>query len=167
MASNDYYHSNIPSPPAYEQAAPGRTTPAAGATSAAPGLGYASYNPSHHDDSAPYHNRESQQSFASDGAYHAAGRVPEGDHYAENIPLKAQTQFGNNPDWMQQQQTQYPPYPTSPGAIENRGRGDSRPKKRGFFKKKPAWATWILTVAMIITFIIELVKTGESRLLDH
>ncbi|KAJ5098109.1 hypothetical protein N7532_005110 [Penicillium argentinense] len=164
MAANDYYHANIPSPPSYEQAAPGRTTPAASTTGApgvAPGLGYASSSPSHRDDpSAPYHNRESQQSFLSDGGYHAAGRVPDGDHYAENIPLKAQTQFGNNPEWMQQQ-TQYPPYPASPGAIENRGRGNPRQRKRGFFKKKPAFVTWTLTVAMIIAFIIELVKTGQ------
>lgn len=173
MAANDYYHSNIPSPPAYERTNPGHTSPAPTATAAttapgtAPGLGYSSYNQSHHDDpSVPYHNRESQQSFASDGgAYYAAGAVPDGDHYSENIPLKSQTQFGNNPEW-QHQQTQYPPYPPSPGAVENRGRGAPRQKKYlGYFKKKPAWATWILTIAMIITFIIELVKTGESCLL--
>ncbi|KAJ5568175.1 hypothetical protein N7450_010661 [Penicillium hetheringtonii] len=157
-ANNDYYHSNIPTNP-------GRSaTPATGAATTAPGLGYASYNPSHPDDpSVPYHNRESQQSFASDGGYYAAGAVRDGDHYSENIPLKAQTQFPNNPEW-QQQQTQYnpyPPYPPSPGAVEDRGRGDPRQKKRGFFKKKPAWATWILTVAMIVTFIIELVKTSQ------
>jgi hypothetical protein len=180
MASNDYYHSNIPSPPAYEQAvpgttAPGRTTPAAGATAstaAAPGLGYSSYTTSHHDDpSVPYHNRESQHSIASDGgAYYSAGGAHDGDHYSENIPLKSQTQFGNNPEW-QNQQTQYNPYPPSPGAVENlnRGRGDPRQQqqKRGFFKKKPAWATWILTLAMIITFIIELVKTGELCLFNQ
>jgi hypothetical protein len=154
MAANDYYHQNIPQPPTYDQAVPGSThqTP-----TIAPGIGYASHSANHDDPSAPYHNRESQQSFVSDnGQYQAAGRVTEGDHYSENIPLKAQTQYGNNPDWMRQQ-TQYPP---SPGALEDSRRGDGR-KKKGFFKKKIAWVTYILTLAQIIVFIVELVKNGE------
>jgi hypothetical protein len=154
MAANDYYHQNIPQPPTYDQAVPGSThqTPAT-----APGIGYASHGASHDDPSAPYHNRESQQSFVSDnGQYQAAGRVTEGDNYAENIPLKAQTNYGNNPDWMRQQ-TQYPP---SPGALEDSRRGDGR-KKKGFFKKKIAWVTYLLTLAQIIVFIVELVKNGK------
>ncbi|KAJ5672163.1 hypothetical protein N7507_001290 [Penicillium longicatenatum] len=156
MAANEYYHSNIPSPPSYEQVNPGKQDHA---TSSAPGYGYAPNLSNSDDPSAPYHSRESQQSFASDnGAYHAAGRVGEGDHYAENIPLKAQTQFGNNPDWMHQQ-TQYPP--ASPGALEDSRRGQDRRKKKGFFQKKPAYVTWTLTLIQIIVFIVELVKAAQ------
>ncbi|KAJ5782523.1 Peptidase S54 rhomboid [Penicillium paradoxum] len=152
--ANDYYHSNIPQPPSYDQAIPGRTDQTAHPV---PGFGYSSYDNNHDDPSNPYHNRESQQSFASDnGHYQAAGRPAEGDHYAENIPLKTNTQYGNNPDWMRQQ-TQYPP---SPGGLE-----DSRPrdirKKKGFFKKKIAWVTYILTLAQIVVFIVELVKNAQ------
>ncbi|KAJ5295630.1 hypothetical protein PENANT_c001G08839 [Penicillium antarcticum] len=154
MAANDYYHQNIPQPPTYDQAVPSSTnqTP-----TTAPGMGYASHPANHDDPSAPYHNRESQQSFVSDNEqYQAAGRVTEGDHYSENIPLKAQTNYGNNPDWMRQQ-TQYPP---SPGALEDSRQRDGR-KKKGFFKKKIAWVTYLLTLAQIIVFIVELVKNAQ------
>lgn len=157
MAANNYYHhQDVPAPPSYEQITPGRTD----RLPAVPGYGYASPNTyNHNDPSAPYHNRESQQSFQSEnGAYpSAAGRVTDGDQYAENIPLKAQTQFGNNPGWMHQQ-TQYPP--PSPGALEDRRRMDNK-KKRGFFRKKPAWVTYILTTIQVVVFIVELVKSGE------
>ncbi|KAJ5265683.1 hypothetical protein N7524_006701 [Penicillium chrysogenum] len=154
MASNEYYHTNIPQPPSYDQAVPGKTdqTP-----HAVPGFGYASPSYNHDDPSTPYHNRESQQSFLSDnGHYQTAGRATEGDNYAENIPLKTNAQYGNNPDWMRQQ-TQYPP---SPGGIEDSRQRDSR-KKKGFFSKKIAWVTYILTLAQIIVFIIELVKNAQ------
>lgn len=158
MAANEYYHSNIPNPPSYDQVAghSGDRLPAA------PGYGYASNNYNHDDPSTPYHNRESQQSLQSDnGAYPAAGRVTDGDNYSENIPLKAQTQYGNNPEWMHQQ-TQYPP---SPGAVEDRRPRENR-KRRRFFQKKPAWVTYILTTAQVIVFIVELVKSGECCKLD-
>lgn len=157
MAANDYYHKNVPAPPSYDQAAPGHSSPPV----PAPAFGYSSHSPVSQDDpSTPYHSRQSQQSFTSEhGAYPAAGRMTDGDQYAENIPLKAHTQYGNHPDWTHQ--TQYPPYPPSPGALEDRGhRGDGR-KKKGFFKKKPAWVTYALTIAQIIVFIVELVKAGQ------
>lgn len=157
MAANDYYHTNIPQPPTYDQAVPGKSDQTNHAATTLPGIGYSSHNPD--DPSAPYHNRESQQSFASDnGQYQAAGRAGDGDHYSENIPLKANTQYGNNPDWMRQQ-TQYPP---SPGGLEDRRQRDSR-KKKGFFSKKIAWVTYLLTLAQIIVLIVELVKNGEPR----
>jgi hypothetical protein len=156
MAANDYYHTNIPQPPSYDQAVPGKTDHTANTV---PGIGY-QYHNNHDDPSAPYHNRESQQSFVSEnGQYQTAGRAGEGDHYSENIPLKANTQYGNNPDWMRQQ-THYPP---SPGGLEDSRQRDSR-KKKGFFNKKIAWATYLLTLAQIIVFIVELVKNGELRL---
>lgn len=161
MAANDYYHSNIPSPPSYEQANPGRTPDHA--ASPAPGLGYAAPSLANRDDSAaPYHNRESQQSFASEHpGYQTAGRVGEGDPYAENIPLKSQPPYGDNREWMNSQ-TQYPP---SPGGLEDarrRGPPNGR-RKKGFFSKKPAWVTWTLTLVQVIVFIVELVKAGELK----
>ncbi|KAJ5873981.1 uncharacterized protein N7529_002411 [Penicillium soppii] len=153
MAANDYYHTNIPQPPSYDQAVPGKTDHTANTV---PGIGY-QYHNNHDDPSAPYHNRESQQSFVSEnGQYQTAGRAGEGDHYSENIPLKANTQYGNNPDWMRQQ-THYPP---SPGGLEDSRQRDSR-KKKGFFNKKIAWATYLLTLAQIIVFIVELVKNAQ------
>jgi len=55
------------------------------------------------------------------------------------------------------QQTQYPP---SPGGLEDSRQRDLR-KKKGFFSKKIAWVTYILTLAQIIVFIIELVKNAQ------
>jgi hypothetical protein len=154
MAANEYYHSNIPQPPSYDHTASGHS---GDRLPAVPGYGYATNNYNRDDPTAPYHNRESQQSLQSDnGAYPAAGRVTNGDHYAEDIPLKAQTQYGNNPEWMHQQ-TQYPP---SPGGLEDRRPRENR-RKKGFFKKKPAWVTYILTLIQVIVFIVELVKSGE------
>lgn len=150
MAANDFYHSNIPNPPPYDRPNPSQYT-----YDHDPSVASA-YSYSHHDDpSVPQHFRESTQSINTDGGhYQSAGRVPaEGEHYADNIPLKAQTQFGNNPAFMQQP-TQYP---MSPSSAER-----GRRKKQGFFKQKPAWVTWILTLAQIIVFIVELVKAGEN-----
>ncbi|KAJ5558456.1 hypothetical protein N7461_002428 [Penicillium sp. DV-2018c] len=156
MASNEYYHTDVPQPPAYttySQTVPGRPDYTANTV---PGFGYASHS-NHDDPSTPYHHRESQQSFVSDnGQYQTAGRTTEGDNYSENIPLKTNAQYGNNPDWMAQQ-TQYPP---SPGGIEDSRPRNSR-KRKGFFSKKIAWVTYILTLAQIIVFIIELVKNAQ------
>lgn len=156
MAANDYYHTNISQPPSYDQAIPGRPDQA---PHTVPAYGYAGHTDNHDDPSAPYHHRESQQSFLSDnGHYQTAGRATEADNYAENIPLKSNTQYGGNPDWMRQQ-TQYPP---SPGGLEDNRPREMR-KKKGFFNKKIAWVTYILTLAQIVVFIVELVKNGELR----
>lgn len=160
MATNDYYHhQHIPPPPHFEHTASAQTDRP---LPPVPVYGYASPSTySHNDPSTPYHHRESQQSFQSEsGAYPAAaGRVTDGDQYAENIPLKAHAQFANNPDWTHQQ-TQYPP--PSPGAVEDRQPREYK-KKRRFFRKKPAWVTYLLTTIQIIVFIVELVKSGECR----
>ncbi|KAJ5178391.1 uncharacterized protein N7500_001090 [Penicillium coprophilum] len=143
MANNEYYHTNISQPPTYE-ATPGKTDQY---PPTAPGFGYASpsYN-NHSDPAAPYHNRESQQSIASEnGHYQAAGRVADGDNYAENIPLKTNTQRIT----LRHQ-----------GGIEDSRQRDSR-KKIGFFSKKIAWVTYLLTLAQIIVFIVELVKNAQ------
>ena len=161
MAANEYYHSNIPSPPSYDQVTGGR----AGAAHTTPGYGYgyaAQDSGNDNDPSAPYHHRESQQSLASDTGYPAAGRMTDGDHYAENIPLKAHTQSGNYPDWMHQQT----PYPPSPEALEANRRPRRRAtnrKKKGFFQNQIPWVTYTLTLIQVIVFIVELVKAGELR----
>ncbi|KAJ6119784.1 hypothetical protein N7523_004064 [Penicillium sp. IBT 18751x] len=153
MAASGYYHSNIPEPPSYDQVT-GHSEDRLPAAGYAYGAGANAHN--HDDPSAPYHYRESQQSLQSDnGAYQSAGRVADGDHYSENIPLKAQMPYGNNPEWMHQQ-TRYPP---SPGALEDRRPREH--KKKGFFKKKPAWVTYILTLVQVIVFIVELVKSAQ------
>ena len=163
MAANEYYHNpNTSQPPTYDQLPDGQGLSGHPApvnpNSNAPG--YALPGPSHQADaSAPYHNRQSQYSLQYDnGVYGTAGRVADGDHYAENIPLKAQPQYSNNPEWMHQQ-THYPP--PSPGGLGGRPRVGNQ-RKPGFFRKKPAWVTWALTVAQIVVFIVELVKNGES-----
>ncbi|KAJ5585045.1 uncharacterized protein N7459_004845 [Penicillium hispanicum] len=155
MAANEYYHSNIPSPPSYDQVAGGRPDQSYDAPGYGYSHGYGHNSANHNDPSVPYHNRESQQSLASENGYPAAARVTDGDQYAENIPLKAQT---HNPDWMHQQ-TQYPP---SPGALEDRRRprGGGR-RKQGFFRQKPAWMTYTLTLVQVIVFIVELVKAAQ------
>ncbi|KAG0158286.1 hypothetical protein PDIDSM_5799 [Penicillium digitatum] len=154
MASNEYYHTNIPQPPGYDHTVPPKTDQA---PHTVPGFGYASHSYNHGNPSAPYNGRESQQSFASDNEqYQTAGRSTEGDNYAENIPLKTNAQYGNNPDWMRQQ-TQYP---LSPGGLEESQQRGVR-KKKGFFSKKIAWVTYILTLAQIIVFILELVKNAQ------
>ncbi|EPS32822.1 putative rhomboid protein [Penicillium oxalicum] len=161
MAANEYYHNpNTSQPPTYDQLPDGQGLSGHPApvnpNSNAPG--YALPGPSHQADaSAPYHNRQSQYSLQYDnGVYGTAGRVADGDHYAENIPLKAQPQYSNNPEWMHQQ-THYPP--PSPGGLGGRPRVGNQ-RKPGFFRKKPAWVTWALTVAQIVVFIVELVKNA-------
>ncbi|CAL5873282.1 uncharacterized protein PFLUO_LOCUS7553 [Penicillium psychrofluorescens] len=122
-----------------------------------PGYGFAGPNTYRDDDPAvPYHSRYSQQSLASDGGgYENSGRMADGDQYAENIPLKSATQNAHNmnPEWMER--------PPSPGGFYDNDRQNSRRKRGGFFSKKPAWVTWILTAAQIIVFIVELVKSAQ------
>lgn len=109
-----------------------------------------------HPDHDPYYARYSQNSLASDnGAYPIEGRRDDSDQYAENIPLQ------QRPDWMQQP-THYPP---SLEAQQNMGPPASsrgRRKRTGFFKKKLAWVTYILTTAQVAVFIAELVRNGKA-----
>ncbi|KAJ6164891.1 hypothetical protein N7470_003563 [Penicillium chermesinum] len=150
MAANNYYHSDIPQPPAYDRATP---SPYNHDPSVAPAYSYA-----HHDDpTAPQYFHESTQSFMSgDANYQNTGRVQAEDEYADNIPLSTKSQFGNHPGYMHQP-TAYPVY-SEP--AEELGRGGKR-RRLGFFKKKPAWVTWTLTLVQVIVFIVELVKAGQ------
>lgn len=160
MAANSYYNTGYSNnPPTYEQANP--HTDSFHRQSPAPTYTGPSGHP--YADSEPPHIRDSQHSLGSDqGAYVAGGRLNEGDHYAENIPLKENTQYSNGPppaNWMQQP-THYPPDPAMLESAPNRSRG----KKKGFFKKKTPFVTYILTVVQIAVFIAELVKSGMSDL---
>lgn len=155
MAANEYYntsggHNNGPSHP---PPVPDYT-----------GMGGNPYT-THHD---PY-ALHSQHSLASDNEPYSTttlGRNPEHDQYAEDIPLKPHAQYPNAPPptWMQQP-TQYPPSPESqqmpdPLVVPGRQGRRRRRRRRGFFGKKIPWVTYVLTVAQIVVFIVELVKNG-------
>ncbi|KAE8373196.1 hypothetical protein BDV26DRAFT_272673 [Aspergillus bertholletiae] len=158
MAANSYYNTGYSNnPPTYEQAIP--HTDSFHRQSPAPTYMPPSGHP--YADSEPPHVRDSQHSFGSDqGAYGAGGRLNEGDsHYAENIPLKENTQYSNGPppaNWMQQP-THYPQDPAMLESPPDRSRG----RKKGFFKKKIPFVTYTLTLVQIAVFIAELVKSGQ------
>ncbi|KAL2864517.1 rhomboid family membrane protein [Aspergillus lucknowensis] len=123
-------------------------------------LGYHSSSPYHQNqESDSHHLRYSQQSIGSEsGAYIAGGRINENDQYAENIPLKSPGPYANEPpqnNWMHQP-THYAP---EPGMMEPQPPHTRR--KKGFFHKKIAYVTYILTLAQIIVFIVELVRSGQ------
>lgn len=157
MAAYDYYQQSGRQPgfpPSYDHASPSPdpfgTAPSAqgypGAT--------ASPAPSAGPDHDPYYARYSQNSLASDsGAYPVAGRRDDSDQYAENIPLA-----NSRSDWMHQP-TNYPPSPEAQQNMDPSARG--RRRRKGFFKKKLAWVTYLFTTAQVIVFIIELVRNGK------
>ncbi|KAJ9244477.1 hypothetical protein DTO169E5_1695 [Paecilomyces variotii] len=108
-------------------------------------------------------NHHSQVSLASENDYYAqGGRPPTHDQYADDIPLKANAQpaIVNEADWTHQN-TQYPPSPEGLNTPPHRRRRGALPGKRGFFKKKIAWVTWLLTAIDIGVFIGELVKSAQ------
>lgn len=151
MAANDYYNS-FKTEPSHGQCAPydGYHHPA---SNNPPPL---SPYDSHSD---PYRHRQSQNSFTSDHHYDPVGGGNHGpDQYAEDIPLKPNAQQPPQvpePDWMRQN-TQYHPaeVPLSPD-TDARGR-----RRRGFFKKKIAWVTYLLTLIDVAVFVGELIKNG-------
>lgn len=154
--AHEYYNSPYyGNPPRYDQVSPApdafrRQNAATPVSSISP------YAPSEPDVQHPQH---SHQSLSSDPGYPmAAARGNDSEQYAENIPLKSNATPMPS-DWMQQP-THYPPSPEAaepPGAP--RGREE---KKKGFFKKKLAWVTYLLTTIQIVVFIVELVKNGVS-----
>ncbi|GAB1214665.1 hypothetical protein ATERTT37_003829 [Aspergillus terreus] len=155
MSAHDYYNTGYSNhPPAYQQADPP-------SPHSPPGYTGASTHPYTTPENDPHHLRYSQQSLGSDnGAYVAGGRLNDEHQYAENIPLKEHTAYSNGPPpphWMQHP-TQYPPDPTMEPPM---GPNSRRKQRKGFFKKKIAWVTYTLTVAQIVVFIVELVKSGQ------
>lgn len=156
MSAHDYYNTGYSNhPPAYQQADPP-------SPHSPPGYTGASTHPYTTPENDPHHLRYSQQSLGSDnGAYVAGGRLNDEHQYAENIPLKEHTAYSNGPPpphWMQHP-TQYPPDPSMEPPM---GPNSRRKQRKGFFKKKIAWVTYTLTVAQIVVFIVELVKSGMS-----
>lgn len=162
MAAQSYYNGAYNSPPAYEQH--DHTQDQFNRVSPRPSPSPVAYNNAPYYQSDDHHDpnslRYSQQSIGSDnGAYVAGGRINEHDQYAENIPLKSATPYGNDhppQPWMQQP-THYAP---DPGMMEPQVPMRQK-KKKGFFQKKIAYVTYILTIAQIIVFIVELVKMGK------
>ncbi|BDD55267.1 hypothetical protein MPDQ_001720 [Monascus purpureus] len=155
MAANEYYN-----PAGGYGHSPSRLHPAEYS-----GLAGNPYT-THHD---PY-ALNSQQSLVSDNSdpFSVPGRVPEHDQYADDIPLKSHAQPPNAPppNWMQQP-TQYPPAPVDqpfPGPMAEAGRQGMRGRgrrRRGCFRKKIPWVTYILSTAQIVVFIVELVKSAQ------
>lgn len=174
MAAQGYYNGAYSNPPAYDHHEPptesfNRVSPSPRPSPSPVGYNHnaAPYYQSPDDLHDPHHLRYSQQSIGSDsGAYVAGGRINENDQYAENIPLKSANPYDNQPPydhppsgqpWMQQP-THYAP---DPAMMETQTHPPQK-KKKGFFKKKIAFVTYILTAAQIIVFIVELVKAGKS-----
>ncbi|KAF9892494.1 hypothetical protein FE257_001603 [Aspergillus nanangensis] len=160
MAANSYYNGGYSNhPPTYEQTASPAETSGRPPPSPSPGFSGASAHPYAHPDTDPHHLRYSQQSLGSDnGAYVAGGRLNDEHQYAENIPLKPHNQYSNGPpppEWMQHP-TQYPP---EPGMAPPMGRPTRQ--RKGFFKKKIAWVTYLLTIVQVVVFIVELIKAGQ------
>ncbi|PTU17279.1 hypothetical protein P175DRAFT_0519325 [Aspergillus ochraceoroseus IBT 24754] len=161
MAAHGYYNGAYNSPPAYDQAVPA-TDPYNKISPAPSPVSHnnnSSSSPYDHNPEPDHHLRYSQQSIGSEnGTYVAGGRLNEQDQYAENIPLKSQSPYSNAPPpqgWMQQP-TQYQPGTGMMDPQSPRGR-----RRKGFFKKKIAIVTYLLTFAQIIVFIVELVKSGQ------
>ncbi|KAL3478681.1 DHHC zinc finger membrane protein [Aspergillus californicus] len=162
MAAQGYYNGAYNSPPAYEQHPDHATDPLSRVSPRPSPAPYNHNNAPYYEtpESDPHDLRYSHQSIGSDnGAYVAGGRMNEHDQYAENIPLKSPNPYSNEPPqqpWMQQP-THYAP---EPGMMERQApRG--RPQKKGFFQKKIAYVTYILTAAQVIVFIVELIKAGQ------
>jgi len=146
MAANDYYNSYRPEP--------------------SPQGRYSPFDDGYHHPasdkplpSSPYDHRHSQNSFISDNPYDPVGGGHHGgEQYAEDIPLKPNAQQPpqvQEPNWMHQNTQYSPEVPLSPRA-DARGRR----RRQGFFKRKIAWVTYLLTVIDIGVFIGELIRNG-------
>lgn len=167
MAANDYfnpssnfdqrYHASSPPPPP-----PSSTKPAPIYTSPSPAP--APGSPSPYDSFVGRHpNRESQNTLFSEPDYYSGGhggRATASDQYADDIPLKSNTRHSGQ-GWMNEN-TQYPPSPESqrlpPLDDSSTHRGGSRGRR--FFKKKIPWVVYVNTLAMVIVFIVEIVRNG-------
>lgn len=104
----------------------------------------------------------SQHSLVSDSDLRASRNAD--PDYAEDIPLKSHAQYATAPPpvWMQQP-TRYPPSPmdqAGPDPIADSGRQRRRRRRRCDPRKIP-WVTYILTIAQIAVFIVELVFSGK------
>ncbi|PGH09689.1 hypothetical protein AJ80_07640 [Polytolypa hystricis UAMH7299] len=123
--------------------------------------------------SDPYGRRNSQYTLeGADYDYHnpssaTGGRLQDTDNqYADDIPLKshAQHQTGDRPAWSNVD-THYQPSPDDQQAVPLNGQMGTpqrrRSKKKGFFKKKIPWFTYLISVVHVAVFIAELVKNAQ------
>lgn len=160
MSAYNYYHQNPgrpASPPSYDHVPPS-PDPFNRPPQSQPGYTDAASPWSVAPDNDPYQARYSQHSLVSEnGAYPIGARANDGDQYAENIPLQHPNAQSN---WMQQS-THYPPSPEAQRNMDPSG-GRGRRRRKGFFKKKIPWVTYLLTIAQIAVFIAELVRSGKS-----
>lgn len=164
MAANDYFNpssnfdprfneNNPPPPP------PPSTKPAPIYTSPSPG------SPSPYESSGRRHpNRDSQNTLFSEPDYYSnshGGRTYGSDQYADDIPLKSNARHSGQGPWMNEN-TQYPPSPESHRLppLDNSSTHQGRSRGRRFFKKKIPWVVYVISLAQIIVFIIELVRNG-------
>lgn len=164
MAAYNYYHQNGEHPavpPSYDQVTPppdpfNRLPPSQHGYVGASASPWDSTTPDHD----PHYARYSQNSLTSDnGAYPIGGRRNYGDQDAENIPLQ---QAHSRSDWMQQP-THYAPSPDAQYHPDPSLGPGSRRRKKGFFRKKIPWVTYVLTAVQVAVFIAELVKSGKSN----
>ncbi|KAL1965755.1 hypothetical protein VTN77DRAFT_5255 [Rasamsonia byssochlamydoides] len=149
MAANDYYNSfrQESSPDQYSSFHDGYHHPVP--TKPLPPSAYDPHNDLYHD------------GHSQDNPYDTVGGANHGaDQYAEDIPLKPNAQQPPQvpePNWMQQNTHYSPEVPLSPEA-DGRGR---RRQRRGFFGRKIAWVTYLLTLIDVAVFIGELVKNAQ------
>ncbi len=119
------------------------------------------------DSTYPSYPQRSQTSFASDSAYYGArqgGRVEESSTFADDRPLRPQTQKKPSDDWVPHSQQQYRLDDVGDAAERGKGGKGSRSRgkrRRGFFTGQIPWVVYILTVVQVGVFIGEIVKNGR------
>ncbi|QKX57856.1 uncharacterized protein TRUGW13939_04976 [Talaromyces rugulosus] len=106
----------------------------------------------------PYGRRHSQASFTDETAF-MGGRNHPNDQYGEDIPLKPNVQQSQDPHWMNQNTAYNSDMPMDPDMSQRKRRG--RPAKRGFFKGKIPWVTYLLTIIDIGVFVGELIYSAK------
>lgn len=164
MAANDYY--NTQSNP-YSQSSRPKYEP-----SPAP---YLAYNPSS-SSLPPYSQSTMNHTFGGDeppdSRYYGppAPAPPAKDNDAEAYPLQP-SKLNTNGSGLSQQNTQYPPSPES--RVEAQLLPEPRRKKKqedGWFKGKIPWVVYVVTLAQLTTFVVEIIKnsiTTGSPIMIH
>jgi hypothetical protein len=154
MASNEYYAGHRPEPPQYEELPPSHDRRSSAFSKPLPSAPYTDHETSHSPTGNAF--RESQNSISFDNQQ-AVGTGNNGaDPYAENIPLRSSIPTPT-PNWAEQNTAYGRDMPRTPDVEPRTRRGG----KVGFFKKKIAWVTYLLTIIDIGVFIGELVKSSK------
>lgn len=157
MAANEYYAGSRPEPPRYDELPPSHDLHPPAFSKPLPSAPYTEYT-DHETSHSPSGNayRESQTSLSFDNQQAAGTENHGADPYAENIPLRSSIP-AQTPTWAQQNTAYGRDMPRTPDVESRTGRG----RREGFFKKKIAWVTYLLTIVDIGVFIAELVKSGQ------